>query len=471
MADPAAGSAEAFGGAEQTHKATSEYYAGITRKVLSEGRGGAGCGACADGSCGACDASRRKASAKASGAADRAGCCVAPSAAATSAGCCAPGSGSCAPASGSCAPSDGCCSAPAPSTGGGACCAPPSGGGAPGDDLLLTSCCDVGAERSPAVAAAVRKLHPEVAASFYGCGSPLPPALSGATVVDLGSGTGFDVYVAAQLVGPDGTVIGVDMTEEQLAVARKHEAWHMEQFGFERSNVRHVHGLIEDLAAAGIADDSVDVVISNCVINLAPDKRAVLAEAYRVLKPGGELYFGDVFADRRFPKELMADPVFHGECLSGALYFGDFRRLMRELGFAVHWVVTDRPLTVASKLAARMGEIRCVSRTVRAFKVDGLEDDREDYGQTATYKGGLVDAEETFTFDQHTSFAKGVPTRVDGNTALVLTKTRYAPFFHVTPRGPHRGAFTSATAAPAREIVRFDVESARPPQSKLPKCC
>jgi len=113
-------------------------------------------------------------------------------------------------------------------------------------------------------------LHPEVLERFYGCGSPLPPALEGKTVLDLGCGTGRDCYLLSKLVGPSGRVIGVDMTPEQLEIAVRHRDWHAERFGY--SNVDFLYGHIENLATLGIADNSIDVVVSNCVINLSPEK-------------------------------------------------------------------------------------------------------------------------------------------------------------------------------------------------------
>ena len=158
-------------------------------------------------------------------------------------------------------------------------------------------------------------IEPEIIDKFYGCGSPIPPELSGRTVLDLGCGTGRDVYIVSSLVGADGTVIGVDMTEEQLAIARRHLESQTRRLGYDRPNVEFRQGYIENLGELGIADESIDVVISNCVINLSPEKRRVFSEILRVLKPGGELYFSDVFSDRRVPPELAADPVLHGECL------------------------------------------------------------------------------------------------------------------------------------------------------------
>src|SRR5581483_9132634 len=198
-------------------------------------------------------------------------------------------------------------------------------------DLQTSACCT--AERLPPHLAEIEALiHDEVKDKFYGCGSPLPPALEGATVLDLGCGSGRDTFILSKLVGERGQVIGVDMTPEQLSVAEKHRDYHRQQFGYARSNVRLVSGYIEDLASADLAPNSVDVVVSNCVVNLSPDKRRVLSEIFRVLKPGGELYFSDVFAWRRVPEAQRNDPVLIGECLGGALYIEDFRRILREVG-------------------------------------------------------------------------------------------------------------------------------------------
>ncbi len=135
-------------------------------------------------------------------------------------------------------------------------------------DLQTSACCT--AEKLPAHLLEVEKLiHDEVKDKFYGCGSPLPLALDGATAVDLGCGSGRDTFLLSKLVGKHGQVIGVDMTPEQLSVAEKHLDYHRQQFGYTRSNVRLISGYIEDLSA--IADSSVDLVVSNCVVNLSPD--------------------------------------------------------------------------------------------------------------------------------------------------------------------------------------------------------
>lgn len=283
------------------------------------------------------------------------------------------------------------------------------------------------------------KLHPEVVKRFYGCGSPIPNRLNGATVLDLGCGTGRDAYISSALVGREGRVIGIDMTPAQLEVARRLRDYHAKSLLGDNaeSNVEFREGVIEDLAGAGVKDKSVDVVISNCVCNLTADKKVVWMEIERVLKDGGEFYFSDVYADRRLSVEARNDKVLVAECLGGALYLNDFRRTMREAGFPDIRVVTSAPIVVNDeRLRKLVPDVTFVSVTIRAFKVDGLEDAREDFGQTATYKG-----DDDFTFDKEFTFPSGVAVPVDGNTALILQQSRYCDMFEVTERGGHRGPF------------------------------
>ena len=293
----------------------------------------------------------------------------------------------------------------------------------------------------------------EIVARFYGCGSPIPPALEGATVLDLGCGTGRDVYVLSKLVGPTGHVIGVDMTPEQLEVAERSQQEQAERFGFEESNVEFRLGYIEDLEAIGIEDESIDLVVSNCVVNLSPFKELVMNEVYRVLKPGGELYFSDVYASRRLPDELRDDPVLHSECLGGATYAEDFRQLMRRAGWPhVVWTVDDPMYVGDLAIETRVGFTSFRSRTIRAIKCDGLEETEEDYGQHATYLGGMPEMPRYFDFDSELRFVKGKPRAVSGNTARMLEASRYGKYFEVSPARLHRGAFNAERAQQAFEV-------------------
>ncbi|MDT4288091.1 methyltransferase domain-containing protein [Methylomonas sp. MO1] len=320
-------------------------------------------------------------------------------------------------------------------------------------DLKTSACCSIDAMPNY-LKALVVNLHPEILERFYGCGSPLPPALTGKTVLDLGCGTGRDCYLLSKLVGATGRVIGVDMTPEQLEVAVRHRNWHAERFGF--ANVEFLHGHIENLHTVGIADNSIDVVVSNCVINLSPEKPSVLAEIFRVLKPGGELYFSDVFADRRIPFGLRQDPVLLGECLGGALYWEDFRRILQDLGCPDVRKVKQNPISIDDpEVFAKIGMIKFDSVTVRAFKMP-LEDRCEDFGQVATYLGTIEQHPHSFDLDDHHHFETGRPLRVCGNTADMLAGSRYGEHFRVLgDKTRHFGLF-NCSPGPGSEAVKTD---------------
>jgi arsenite methyltransferase len=311
-------------------------------------------------------------------------------------------------------------------------------------DLKTSACCPT--EAMPMhLRPLVMDIHEEIRDRFYGCGSPLPHALEGCTVLDLGCGTGRDVYLLSRLVGEKGRVIGVDMTAEQLALARKHQTWQAERYGYAKSNVEFHEGFIEDLAAIGIADNSVDIVVSNCVLNLSPEKSRVFKEIFRVLKPGGELYFSDVFADRRIPLSLRHDPVLLGECLSGAMYVEDFRRTLAEIGCKDTRIMSSSVLTVDdAELHEKIGMVGFTSKTVRAFKMD-LEDKCEDFGQVAYYRGGIVQCPTFFDLDDHHRFEINKPMLVCGNTADMISKSRFAKYFEVIgEKTTHYGIFDCA---------------------------
>lgn len=321
-------------------------------------------------------------------------------------------------------------------------------------DLKTSACCTLDAMPRH-LKPLLSNVHAEVLARFYGCGSPLPPALQGRTVLDLGCGSGRDCYLLSQLVGASGRVIGVDMTPEQLEVAVRHRDWHAALFGF--ANVQFLHGQIENLKTVGIADNSIDVVVSNCVINLSPNKPQVLAEIFRVLKPGGELYFSDVFADRRIPVALRQDPVLLGECLSGALYWEDFRRILHGLACPDVRIVTQNPISLDDpEVAAKIGMVQFRSVTVRAFKMP-LEDRCEDFGQVACYLGGIPEYPHAFVLDDHHYFETDRPLRVCGNTADMLKNSRYSDYFQVAgDKLKHFGLFDCAPALPNASATAGD---------------
>lgn len=159
-----------------------------------------------------------------------------------------------------------------------------------------------------------------------GCGNPraIASLRAGEVVVDLGSGGGFDCFLAAREVGPGGRVIGIDMTPDMLGKARRNA---------EKGNYANVEFRLGEIEHLPVADNTVDVVISNCVINLSPDKPQVFRDAFRVLRPGGRLAIADVVATAELPEDMKNDPRLHSGCVAGAAMLDDLAAMLRAAGF------------------------------------------------------------------------------------------------------------------------------------------
>ncbi len=335
------------------------------------------------------------------------------------------------------------------------------------EDLQTSACCD----QTPPdhLKPLLSQLHDDILARYYGCGLVAPAALEGARVLDLGCGAGRDVYLLSALVGETGEVVGVDMTDAQLEVARRFQDYHRQQFGFAESNVRFLHGYLEQLDELPLDAGYFDVVISNCVINLCTDKTAVLNSVKRLLKPGGEFYFSDVYADRRVPEHLKADPVLYGECLSGALYWNDFQNLGKDCGFADPRLVESRRLEINNAdIEAKLGNARFYSATYRLFNIDELEPACEDYGQAVIYQGSLADHPNGFRLDEHHYIETGKVFPVCGNTWLMLERSRFREHFRfIGDFSTHYGIFPGCgLSLPFRD----DTEDA-PAESQQGSCC
>jgi SAM-dependent methyltransferase len=236
------------------------------------------------------------------------------------------------------------------------CCAPAVG------------CCDT--ERPTATSADKLGYSPEEIAALpegadlgLGCGNPqaIASLRPGETVLDLGSGAGFDCFLAARSVGPTGQVIGVDMTPEMLAKARANAA---------KANTTNVEFRLGQIEHLPVADHSVDVIISNCVINLSPDKPQVFHEAFRVLKPGGRVAVADIVRTAELPPEIASDLAALCGCVAGAASVEELGTLLREAGFEE---IRIRPKDVSKEfirawVPGRNAADYVISATIEAVK-------------------------------------------------------------------------------------------------------
>lgn len=264
--------------------------------------------------------------------------------------------------------------------------------------------------------AAVRHIPKEVIDRFYGCGSPVTLAdlKEGETFLDLGSGAGIDVFIAAKFVGPRGRAIGVDMTDEMLQVARQHQPAVARNLGYDAVEFRK--GFLEAVPAD---PKSVDAVTSNCVINLSPDKPKVFAEIWRILRDHGRAVIADIVSERPVPAALKVNPRLWGECIVGALTEQEFLAKLEQAGF--------HGLAVLKKTHWKTVEgYDFYSVTVRGHKFEKKAGCRF-IGQKAVYLGPM----KSVIDEEGHLFPRDVAVEVCTDTAAKLSQPPYRGSFAV----------------------------------------
>ncbi len=254
----------------------------------------------------------------------------------------------------------------------------------------------------------------------YGCGTPvgLSTVQPGEVVLDIGSGGGIDCFEASRKVGATGKVIGIDMTNEMLSLARTHAPIVAKNLGYPASNVDFRKGFAD---AMPVEDDEVDLIISNCVINLAPDKKKVFREMFRVLQPGGRFTISDIVADQPIPNYLIHDSDKWGDCLSGALTIQGYWDGLREAGFRGLHQVTVIPWRV-------IDGIHFVSVTLTGYKTTVISSSPAP--TFATLTGPFSKAVDEYG----TTFHRGTPQQIDEQTIHLLSLPPYKDHFVITDR-------------------------------------
>jgi ubiquinone/menaquinone biosynthesis C-methylase UbiE len=319
-------------------------------------------------------------------------------------------------------------------------------------DLKTDACCTLDA-LPVHIKDVLPLIEDEIKSKYYGCGSPVPLSIEGLKILDLGCGTGRDCYVMSKLVGPKGFVYGIDMTKNQIAVADKYVEKQTEVFGYSKPNVKYIYEYIENLSKY-FEKESLDIVTSNCVINLAEDKEVIWQKVYDVLRFGGEMYFADVYTDRRVPNSITRDPILRGECLGGALYYRDFERITKKVGFTDPRIVSRKIIHINNpQIKDMVGNIKFCSMTYRLWKLKDLENACEDYGHIAVYNGQMPESPFKFELDDGHVFYKNKPERVCGNTANMLSGTRFKQYFQIIGSfKEHFGAFRSQSSVDMKKL-------------------
>ncbi|XP_041370644.1 arsenite methyltransferase-like isoform X2 [Gigantopelta aegis] len=299
-------------------------------------------------------------------------------------------------------------------------------------DLKTVSCKTTPTGLPKPVREALSDIHDEVVRRYYGCGLVIPEQVKGIRILDLGSGSGRDCFALSKLVGENGYIVGIDMTDEQLEIANQYIDYHRDKFGYKKSNVEFVKGYIEKLTEAGLKENSFDAIISNCVVNLSPDKKAVLREAYKVLKVGGEVYFSDIYCDRNLPESARKHEVLWGECISGALFWKELFSLAKEVGFSTPRMVSVSPVPITQpEFKEVIGDAQFVSVTYRLFKLP----ETKQPARQVIYNGEIPGHETELKFDFAVTFKKGDLVPVDSELSTILDSSRYKEEFEFQPAG------------------------------------
>jgi len=261
----------------------------------------------------------------------------------------------------------------------------------------------------------------EVLDVSYGCGSPVTISglAEGETMLDLGAGAGIDCFIASKITGPKGHVIGIDMTDEMLEKADKNRVEVTERLGY--GNVEFKKGFLEDIP---VKNECVDLVTSNCVINLTANKGTVFKEIYRIIKDGGRFVISDIISEMPVPASMREDSTLWGECISGALTAEEFISLAKEAGFYGITILED-------SFYREAGGINFSSITFRAHKL--AKGERCLYlGHEATYMGPFKKVSD----DDGHEFPRGLAIEVCTDTAHKLSIAPYKEFFTITePEG------------------------------------
>ncbi|CAF3452438.1 unnamed protein product [Rotaria sp. Silwood2] len=284
--------------------------------------------------------------------------------------------------------------------------------------------------------AIIDQIHPEIIAKSHQSNFVLfPPKLEGCTVIDLGCGVGRDVFILSKLVGEHGHVIGIDSEKDQLHFARQHIDYHVKHFGLKKSNVEFIQGEIDQLETTHLKQNSIDVVVSNSVINHRRNKKAIIEGVCKLLKPGGEFYFSDVYVNRSIPEEYQ--DLLSGEYIGGALRWEDLILYATEAGFTQPRLVTAKPITITNEdIEKAIGKAKFVSAIFRCFKLSFDDNDTTQFSipYQLTYETPLVSCEEEFFFDHLTQFKLGELLVVDDpSIALALKVSRYKENFTFDP--------------------------------------
>lgn len=287
--------------------------------------------------------------------------------------------------------------------------------------------CRLNDSLTPEQVALFSMLHEDVKKRYYGSGIFVPEKLEGKRVLDLGCGSGSLVFMLSKLVGPSGFVVGVDLCDRLIQTAQDQTDYHTKLWGFEKPNFEFKKGNVERLLAEGFEPESFDIIVSNGVFCVVPDKDKAFRTAFSLLKEGGQFCLNDVYAEKDAPEQYRENETLWTLGITGAMRWDTLGPVVRDVGFTTPHLTCAAPVEIVNEEYKQLLENRryaCAGW--RLFKL-GSGPTRG--ASSVTYKGNIPGCPETFVWDVDLTFKTGEPVEVDGELATLLARSYLSDSF------------------------------------------
>ncbi|XP_076437094.1 arsenite methyltransferase-like isoform X1 [Babylonia areolata] len=276
------------------------------------------------------------------------------------------------------------------------------------------------------------QLSEEIKKRYYGSGLNFPENLKGKRILDIGCGSGSFVFLLSKLVGPTGYVVGFDLTEGLIKTAQEQSAYHCKQWGYDKPNFEFRVLNAEKLDEAGFSPGEFDIIVSNGVFCLVPDKERVFRAAFSLLKPGGQFYLNDVYAEKDPPEKYKNNETLWSLGTTGSMRWDTLCPVVTSIGFTTPYLTCAAPMRVEKEEYRKMLEnARYSCAGWRLFKLDPKAAKKG--ASLVTYKGGITDYPDAFPWDVDLTFKKGEGVEVDAELATILSSIYLSDCFTFLP--------------------------------------
>ncbi|BFZ22222.1 hypothetical protein BsWGS_25260 [Bradybaena similaris] len=273
----------------------------------------------------------------------------------------------------------------------------------------------------------IQQLSEETMKRYYGSGIIVPENIKGARILDIGCGSGSLVFILAKLVGPEGHVVGIDVCQSQIDIAKQVSAQQAAAWGYDKPNFEFHAANAERLLELGF--QPFDFIVSNGVFCLIPDKQKAFKATYDLLKPGGQFYINDVYTDTELPEEIKSNEKLWSLGTTGSMIWSDLSGYAAKNGFTTPYLTQAAPVDIKNEEYKTL--LNNAKYTCAAWRLFKLAPGSKRGPATVTYLGNIEDYEAAFPWDVDLKFVKGQPVNVDAELATILANTNFKNNFNI----------------------------------------